>query len=83
MARYFFHTEDGVSYPDEYGTELPDLDAARAVAIRTLGEILRDAPKIFEAEMSLRLVVTDDSQLALFRLDVIASEAPSLSGRRP
>jgi hypothetical protein len=82
MARYFFHTEDGVCYPDEQGTELPDLDAARGVAIRTLGEILRDAPKLFEAEMSLRLVVTDEKQLSLFRLDVIGSEAPSLSGLR-
>jgi hypothetical protein len=81
MARYFFHTQDGVCYPDEHGTELPDLHAARAVAIRTLGEILRDAPKIFEAEMSLRLLVTDEHRLALFSLDVIGCEAPSISGR--
>jgi hypothetical protein len=83
MARYFFHTEDGVCYPDEQGTELPDLDAARAMAIRTLGEILRDVPKIFEADMSLRLVVTDERQLALFSLEVIGSEGPPLSRRDP
>ncbi len=29
MPRYFFHVEDGKAYPDEEGTELSDLDAAR------------------------------------------------------
>ena len=41
MPRYFFHVTDGKSYPDTEGTELPDLDAARAEAFRTLGDILK------------------------------------------
>jgi hypothetical protein len=43
MPRYFFHTEEKYISIDEEGTELPDLNAVRAEAIRTAGEMLRDA----------------------------------------
>jgi hypothetical protein len=42
MARYYFHIEDGKSYPDHEGVELPDIKAVRAEAIRASGEMLRD-----------------------------------------
>lgn len=32
MPRYFFHLLDDLDVPDEEGTELPDLEAARAHA---------------------------------------------------
>lgn len=81
MPRYYFHTEDGTSHPDEQGTELPGLDAARAMAIRTLGELLRDAPQTFQADMSLRLIVSDSDGSRLFELDVRSVEAPAVSPR--
>jgi Domain of unknown function (DUF6894) len=43
MPRYFFHTEGKYMSIDAEGTELPDLKAVRAEAIRTAGEMLRDA----------------------------------------
>ena len=42
MARYFFHVEDGKSYPDHEGAELADISAVRAEALRASGEMLRD-----------------------------------------
>jgi hypothetical protein len=43
MPRYFFHTEGKYMSIDAEGTELPDLKAVCAEAIRTAGEMLRDA----------------------------------------
>ena len=41
MPRYFFHVHDGVSFPDDEGTELRDLHAARAAAVTMSGEMLK------------------------------------------
>ena len=41
MPRYFFHVRDGRDYPDDEGSEFPDLSAVRAEAIRSSGEMLR------------------------------------------
>jgi len=42
VPRYFFHVRDGRDYPDDEGSEFPDLPAVRAEAIRSSGEMLRD-----------------------------------------
>jgi hypothetical protein len=43
MPRFFFDiTDTGKASPDGEGTEFPDLHAARAAALRTLGEIAKD-----------------------------------------
>ena len=43
MPRYFFNVHDGRDYPDDEGTELPDLAAVRAEALQSSGEMLRDS----------------------------------------
>ena len=43
MPRYFFHVRDGRDYPDDEGTELPDLAAVRTEALKASGEMLRDS----------------------------------------
>ncbi len=43
MPRYFFNVHDGRDYPDDEGTELPDLATVRAEALRSSGEMLRDS----------------------------------------
>ena len=47
MPRYFFDVQDGKSFPDYDGCELPDLDAARIEAVRLLGGMLRDEAETF------------------------------------
>ena len=44
MPLYFFHivTKDGTVLPDDTGVQLPDLDAARQEADRTVASLLRD-----------------------------------------
>jgi hypothetical protein len=59
MARFFFHVQDGSTFLDEEGTELPDPNAARQEAIRTCGEMLRDVPWAINNGEPFRLWVTD------------------------
>ena len=40
MPRYHFHAADGTQFRDEDGEELPDLDAAKEVALAVLTEML-------------------------------------------
>jgi hypothetical protein len=42
MQRYYFNIKDGKAFPDEEGTLLADLDAAKAEAVKLSGEVLRD-----------------------------------------
>ena len=43
MPRFFFHVRDGKDLPDTEGTELPNLAAVRAEALKASGEMLRDS----------------------------------------
>jgi flagellar biosynthesis regulator FlaF len=43
MPRFHFHVLDGTARADEEGTELVDLNAAKAEAVKLAGEILRDS----------------------------------------
>ena len=45
MTRFYFHIHNGISVFDDVGLELPDIEAARAVAIKLSGEILSDEPE--------------------------------------
>jgi len=82
MARYYFHSEDGRNYPDEEGTELPSLEAARIEAVRVLGDILKEDPDEVLSNGALRVTVTDDAGLIYFALDVSATDAAAGRNRR-
>ena len=47
MPRYFFHVDNGEFIPDETGTDLPDLQAARREAVRAAGEMIDEAQESF------------------------------------
>jgi hypothetical protein len=69
MPRYFFHVDDGFSVPDSIGAELPDLDAARAEAVKAAGSILKDFDGDFWARGKPWLMsVTDEQGLLQFAL---------------
>jgi hypothetical protein len=76
VPRYHFIVRDGTSLDDTDGTELPDLETARAEAVRLVGGLLRDAPANFWRVREWHVEVRDDSGLSLFRLDVTSSNAP-------
>jgi hypothetical protein len=77
MPRFFFHTEDGATFPDQDGTELHDLAAAKTAALKTLGEILRDDPDIFWAHQSFHLTCSDSDGVPYFRIDLSADFSPA------
>ncbi len=74
MPRYFFHVKDGFSTIDNEGTELPDLSAARAGAIRMSGEILRDLGAKFWDGTQWMLEVADEGRQILFVLNFLRGE---------
>lgn len=77
MPRYFFHAEDGVRCTDEDGLELPGPDAAKAAALKMLGEMLKGKAAEFWTSGSFRLTVTNDVGLILYHLDLSGVEAPA------
>lgn len=77
MPRYHFHIEDGRSFPDHDGTELPDLESARIEAIRLFGGLLRDDAPTFWNGDDWIMTVTDADQLILFSVNFMAFDAPA------
>ena len=72
MPRYFFNIQDGRATPDQEGTELPDMETARAEAVRLSGEVLRDTGAQYWRHPEWRLEVLDESGRTLFRLRFLA-----------
>jgi hypothetical protein len=61
MARYYFdHRDNDRFFPDDEGTELPDLAAARSDAATTLAEIAKDVIPGSE-QRTLTIEVRDDN----------------------
>ena len=82
MFRYFFHTSDGRSLFDREGMEFDSATAAKIEAVRMMGEVLKDQATEFWDTQALKLIVTDETGLILFVLDLSAVEAPALSAAR-
>jgi hypothetical protein len=73
MPRYFFHVRDGLSYPDDEGTVLPDAEAARSEAIEAAGGMLRDAGKNLWNGEPWTMSVVDESGLSVCELAFTAT----------
>lgn len=82
MPRYYFHAEDGRYFPDEIGSEFPNLDTAKIEAVKILGELLKEDAQDFWKTESMRLTVTNETGLTLFILDTSAIISP-LAAPRP
>lgn len=83
MTRYHFHILDGKPLVDEHGTELADIDTAKAEAIRLAGEVLKHAkPDDIWAIATWKLVVNDcpapDSGRIYFILTLSATDGGSV-----
>ncbi|MBZ9676867.1 DUF6894 family protein [Mesorhizobium sp. ES1-1] len=73
MPRYHFHVDDGTLLADNEGTELPDLQAARAEAVSAAGELLRDLDgALWEGDKTWIMHVTDQDDILLFTLSFSA-----------
>jgi hypothetical protein len=66
MPRYFFHITDGPDFPDDEGTVLADIAAARAQAIA--GALLKDRGATFWGAGEWRMTVVDEAGDTICRL---------------
>jgi hypothetical protein len=74
MPRYFFNTVDGRRYPDEDGTDLPDMEAVRRKATLTLAELLKEKPSVFWDTGRLRLEVADETGTVVLAVEVALAD---------
>lgn len=77
MPRYFFHTADGSYARDTDGTELPDHRSARKEAIKYAGSVLTHDPDLLWDGRDFRVEVTDESDLVLFTVIMLAVDSPA------
>jgi hypothetical protein len=77
VPKYFFQVQGGQSAPDVEGFDLPDLMAARRVAVRTACAMIGQSAEEFCATCEWQMMVTDESGLALFNLTFFATDAPA------
>lgn len=68
MARYFFHSDNGVAHRDADGVEFPTDDAAGLEAVRLLGELLAERPEAFWSSEALIITVTRPGEEMAFAL---------------
>ena len=80
LPRFFFNVYDGISSPDDTGTELSDWRAARIEAIRLAGAIFTDEAKQIAFGEDWHIEVTDERRLVLFRLDLVSITSPAVGG---
>jgi hypothetical protein len=81
--RYFFRTENGRCYPDDEGTELPDIRAACLEASKVFGDFLKEKPADVWENDNLTVTVSDEAGLTLFILNLSVTVGAVLNGRRP
>jgi hypothetical protein len=74
MPRYFFNVLHHSSGTDGEGSELSDIYAAQAAAVRLCGEMIKEIDASFWRSPLWRLQVTDHDQRLLFTLTFSAEE---------
>ena len=82
MPLYFFNVHDGADLIDEEGSELPDIAAAKLMAIKLAGAMLQDEAERFCNREQWQLDLADASGLTLFSLTCFGTDAPSIGAER-
>jgi hypothetical protein len=81
MPRYFFHADSHTRFRDTEGVELSSLDDARVEAPKTVGDLIREEPRMFWGSRPWSLTVTDGEHLILFTLEIDGQTSPAVRGR--
>jgi len=74
---YHFNVRDGIALPDLEGHELPDLAAARRMAVVYAGSLIRELGDQFWDGHEWILEVTSPEGLVFFELVFFANHAPA------
>jgi len=83
MPKYFFHIHDGLSFPDEEGTDLTDLAAARLEAAQLAGQMMKDDSQAFWNGEDWSVQVTDEASMTLFTLHFMSVQAAATRSAKP
>ena len=65
-VHFYFHTETDVRTTDTDGQEFATYGEARVEAIRTCGQLMKDAPEVFWGSRPWSVTVTDKSGFILW-----------------
>jgi hypothetical protein len=68
MPIYYFDIKDRTDFPDEQGSDWPDLAAARIEAVRYSAEVLKEMPERFWHAEQWTMTVSDHNRVRLFTL---------------
>lgn len=63
MPRYYFHLHNDMDVPDEEGQELNDLEAARAVAVTNIRELICEELQKGRIALHHRIDIADDHDI--------------------
>ncbi len=80
MPRFFFHTQTDTRETDTEGMEISGPIEARRQAIKTCGEMMRDAPEGFWGSRPWHVTVTDSTGLILWEIYVDGTASASAPG---
>ena len=73
MPRYHFTLTNSVVHLDPEGEELPDLEAAREVAVRYLTEVVIGRTETLWRDGSLSVTISDETPSKLLEIRVVVS----------
>jgi hypothetical protein len=77
LPRFFYQLSGGRDDLGPSETVLPDVGAARRVAVRFLAQSLLDRAEGFWDQPDWEVIVSDEDQLTLFTLRVLGTDAPA------
>ena len=75
MARFIFHVE---GHPDDLERDLPNIAAAKCLAVRHAGELICEEAESFWDDAEFSMIVMNEDGLILFTLTLTGLEAPAL-----
>jgi hypothetical protein len=75
MPRYFFNVYNGLTSPDQDGSELADLATARAEAIQMAGAILSDSAGLVDGR-PWRMEILDEKGKILVTIRLMIETSP-------
>lgn len=75
MPQFFFHTSGAIRHRDDEGIELRDGEAARAQALISTGELLKENPVHNEGRLEIEVDVTDSADRPVYKVRVVAEVA--------
>jgi len=83
IPRFRFHLADGLRETDPELAHFPDAESAKMEAARFAGELLQSQPSALWAKGQWRVEVTDENNVLMWSVTVIAVDTPASADETP